>query len=132
MLEQIPAFLASVAPLFPADFRPVIVSGDVHDYHLLVERRAGRWELCGLFDFDDARLGYSEYDLAATGLFLTPGKPVLLRAMLEAYGSLPLSRRLLAYTLLHRYRELRWWLAEFVPPPWPRTLDDLALAVSPL
>jgi hygromycin-B 7''-O-kinase len=132
VLEQIPDFLASAAPLFPADFRPVIVSGDVHDYHLLVEQRAGRWELCGLFDFDDARLGHAEYDLAATGLFLTSGKPVLLRAMLEAYGHTPLGRRLLAYTLLHRYRELRWWLAEFVSPPVPSTLEGLAAAIYPL
>jgi hygromycin-B 7''-O-kinase len=136
LIDQMPAFLASAAPLFPPDFRPVIVSGDVHDYHLLVEQRGGRWQLSGLFDFDDARLGHAEYDLAATGLFLASSQPALLRALLRAYGYPPLdealSRRLLAYTLLHRYRELRWWLAEFVPPPLPSTLDDLARTVYPL
>jgi hygromycin-B 7''-O-kinase len=135
LLNQIPAFLASAAPLFPPDFRPVIVSGDVHDYHLLVEQRGGRWQLSGLFDFDDARLGHAEYDLAATGLFVASSQPALLRALLRAYGHPPLDealgRRLLAYTLLHRYRELRWWLAEFVPPPLPSTLGDLARTVYP-
>lgn len=127
LIEQMPAFLDGAAPLYPAHFQPVIVTGDLHDYHLLVDGH----HLVGLFDFDDARLGYAEYDLAATGLFLAAGKPHLLRTLVEAYGQrldrgLPV--RLMAYTLLHRYRSLRWVLDEFVGRT-PDTLDELAQAI---
>src|SRR5438132_196984 len=56
-LVQMPAFLAETAPLYPSDLQPAIVSGDAHGGHLLVRERAGRWQLSGLFDFDDAQLG---------------------------------------------------------------------------
>src|SRR5437660_234870 len=83
-LDQIPAFLAAADPLYPLDDPSVIVTGDTHDYHLMVEQpMAGRgWRLCGLFDFDDARLGFREVDLAAAGLFLMSGQVELLRTFL--------------------------------------------------
>lgn len=136
-LEQIRPFLSSAAPLYPPDFRPAIVSGDVHDYHLLVEERGGRWKLTGLFDFDDARLGFEEYDLATPGLFMMAGRAPILRMFLDAYGypssmlDRHLSRRLLAYTLLHRYRELSWILEEIVSGA-PTTLEGLAERIIPL
>jgi hygromycin-B 7''-O-kinase len=133
LVEQIPDFLARAAPLFPARFPLAIVTGDLHDYHLLVEPRSGGWRLSGLFDFDDARLGFAEYDLAATALFLCSGRPGLLHTLFEAYGveelDETLGRRLLAYTLLHRYRELRWVLREYVRGEQPATLDELARAI---
>jgi hygromycin-B 7''-O-kinase len=56
------------------------------------------------------RIGFHEYDLAAAALFLMQGRPRLLRPFLQACGyhdtdltDAP-SHRLLAYTLLHRYR----------------------------
>src|SRR5207248_534435 len=67
-LQQIPAYLAYAAPLYPPDFTPAIVSADIHQYHLLVNQE--QWQLCGLFDFDDARIGFHEYDLASAGLFM--------------------------------------------------------------
>jgi hygromycin-B 7''-O-kinase len=132
LIEQIPDLLARAAPLYPADMRSVIVTGDLHDYHLLAEQRAGQWQLSGLYDFDDARLGHADYDLAATALFLAAGRPDLLRALFLGYGQpapdAARARRLLAYTLLHRYRELRWVLREFVGRV-PDTLEQLAEAI---
>jgi hygromycin-B 7''-O-kinase len=55
----------------------------------------------------------------------------LLRRLLVAYRYGPqelddaLSRRLLAYALLHRHSDLRWYLEQLPPPPVP-TLDALA------
>jgi hygromycin-B 7''-O-kinase len=54
-----------------------------------------------------------------------------LRHLLTAYGYPPdrldreLQRRLLAYTLLHRYSDLAWYLEELPAPP-VATLDALA------
>ena len=133
-LTQLPRFLTDAAPLFPPDFRPSIVSGDVHDYHLLVTERRDRWQLAGLFDFDDARIGFHEYDLATPGPFMMAGREALLRTFLLAYGyprsalDQRLSRRLLAYTLLHRYRPLAW-LLEDIAPGAHSTLEGLAEAI---
>jgi hygromycin-B 7''-O-kinase len=135
-LEQIPAFLDAASPLYPPEYTPVIVTGDVHDYHLIVEHSAAdhRWQLCGLFDFDDARLGVRDVDLAATGLFLVSGQSALLRTFLLAYGysaaelNAGLSRRFLAYTLLHPYRPLEWVLRTLVVGS-PSTLADLASTI---
>ncbi len=118
-LQQIPDFLAHAAPLYPADFAPAIISGDIHQYHLLAKHEHGHWRLTGLFDFDDALLGFPEYDLAAAGLFMMAGHPTLLRSFLLKYGyreselTKRLSHRLMAYTLLHRYRPFNWVLQEF-------------------
>ncbi len=109
-LQQIPDFLAQAAPLYPPTFSPAIISEDIHEYHSLVKQEGTRWQLSGLFDFDDALLGFYEYDLAAAGLFLMASRPRLLRPFLLTYGYAEadldeaLRHRLMAYTLLHRYR----------------------------
>lgn len=135
-LEQIPDFLARAAPLDPPGVAPVILDGDFHDGHLLVVEEHGRWRLCGLFDFDDAMLGFYESDFAAPGLFMMAGRRTLLRMFLGAYGLATLdealSRRLLAYTLLHRYRDLNWILTDLVPERHCTTLEELAVAIYAL
>ena len=137
-LRQIPAFLERAGPLYPPAFRPAIISGDIHDHHLLAVEEHGRWRVSGLFDFDDARIGFHEYDLAATGLFMMHGRRDLLRAFLLVYGYAEtaldeaLSMRLLAFTLLHRYRPFNWWREELVGNTHSTTLDELAAAIYPL
>jgi len=133
-LQQIPGFLAHASPLYPFEFPPAIISGDIHQYHLLAMSEHGQWRLTGLFDFDDALLGFCEYDLAAAGLFLMAGRSMLLRPFLLTYGYASsdldehLSHRLLAYTLLHRYRPFNWVREEFVKHSCS-TLEELAEAI---
>jgi hygromycin-B 7''-O-kinase len=133
-LQQIPDYLAHAAPLYPPDFAPAIVSGDIHQYHLLVEQSGERWRQTGLFDFDDASIGFQEYDLAAAGLFMMAGKPALLRAFLLAYGYADaeinerLSHRFMAYTLLHRYCPFNLVREDFANAGC-RTLEDVARVI---
>jgi hygromycin-B 7''-O-kinase len=133
-LEQIPDFLAHAAPLYPTDFTAAIISGDIHQYHLLARPENGHWRLSGLFDFDDALLGFSEYDLAATGLFLMADRSSLLRPFLLRYGYAEadlnehLSHRLMTYTLLHRYRPFNWVHTAFAKQCCS-TLEELARVI---
>ena len=66
-------------------------------------------------------------------MFATCGEPGLLRRLLLAYGTPAaaiddaLSRRFLAYALLHRYSNLPWYLRRLPPPPGLVSLDALAL-----
>lgn len=127
-LEQVPGYLASV--LLPPR-RPVLLHTEVMRDHVLVQRGAAGWEVTGIFDFEPAMRGDPEYELASVGIFLAGGDPALFGAFLRGYG-LPaealdaeLRRRVLAYTLLHRYSRMSWYL-DVVPPRAAATLDELA------
>ncbi len=127
--EQIDPFLARTALTHGA---PVLLHTEVMREHLLmVERADARWELTGLFDFEPAMRGAREYELASVGIFFSCGEPELLRALLLAYGydaaslDASLSRRLLAYALLHRYSNVPWYLSRMPAPARP-TLEAVA------
>jgi hygromycin-B 7''-O-kinase len=100
--------------------------------HVLAVRDGTGWSLSGVVDFEPAMVGAPEYELASVGVFLTCGSGPALRTLLLAYGygegelGLPLQRRLLAYTLLHRYSNLRWYLERIPPGDGVSTLDALA------
>lgn len=120
-LEQIPEFLRSV-PLDGARDR-VLLHTEVMREHLLTE--PGRWALTGLFDFEPAMIGDRAYDFVAVGIFVSRGDPRLLGRIMTAYGRAFAARELLAYTLLHVYSDLPWYLRLLSPPP-EATLDSLA------
>jgi hygromycin-B 7''-O-kinase len=124
-LEQIPAFLASVH--LPSD-APALLHTEMMREHVMVDDGG---EVAGIFDFEPSMLGAPEYDFASAGIFLTGGDPVLWDAFLAAYGLArtardpEMPRRVMAYALLHRYSNLRWYL-DTIPPRAATTLDALA------
>ncbi|GLZ32369.1 phosphotransferase [Lentzea sp. NBRC 105346] len=81
-------------------------------------------KLTGLFDFEPAMRGATEYEFVATGIFVTKGDQEKQRALTKAYGEAPDPRKVMAYTLLHVYSNLAWYLKEL--PGQERTLDRLA------
>ena len=128
-LEQVPAYLTSVE-LAPE--RPVLLHTEVMPANLLAcDDGEGMWSLTGLCDFESAMHGSHEYDFVAVGVFLAEGDPVVLREVLTGYGyatdrlDADLSRRLLAWTLLHRYGNVSSYLRR-LPLPVSPTLDALA------
>ena len=75
--------------------------------------------------------------LAAAGLFMMADNPTLLRAFLLAYGyaetdiNEQLSHRLMAYTLLHRYRPFNLVREDFARQRY-NTLEELARIIYAL
>jgi hygromycin-B 7''-O-kinase len=130
-LEQIPGFLETAA--LKVNAPPVLLHTEVMREHLLAEPGPSGWSLSGIIDFEPAMMGAAEYEFAAVGLFLTKGDAPALHALLRAYGwreaglGLDLQRRFLAYTLLHRYSNLRRYIENRPPPPGTETLDGLAV-----
>ncbi|SOD86432.1 phosphotransferase family protein [Streptomyces sp. Ag109_G2-15] len=122
-LEQIPDFLASV-PLPRAPHRSLLHT-EVMLQHFLVDPDG--WRLTGLFDFEPAMIGDRAYDFVAVGLFVTRGDPHLLARLAGAYGHTFEPPQLLAYTLLHVYSDLPWYLSELRAPA-EETLPSLAEA----
>lgn len=124
-LERIDEFLARWMP--PPDSRRVLLHTEIMREHLTFE--GGR--LAGLFDFEPAMIGAPDYDFASVGLFMSCGDARLLRRTLRAYGFAAsaldesASCRFMAYALLHRYSNLRWYLQR-LPLPGATTLEQLA------
>lgn len=121
-LEQIPDFLGSVA--LPGQPAPALLHTEFMRQHLTVDE-ADDWRLTGLLDFEPAMTGHRAYDFVAVGLFVSRADPGLLSRVFQAYGETFAPRDLLAYTLLHVYSNLPWYLRELPAPPEP-TLEALA------
>ena len=122
-LDSVADFLARWTP--GDDGARVLLHTEVMRQHVLVERREGAWQISGLIDFEPAMLGAREYEWAAVGIFLTCAEPGLLRVLLDAYDAPvddELPYRIMAYTLLHRYSNLRGYLERL---PGPREAGDL-------
>lgn len=122
-LDRIPEFLASV-PL-PRTPRPSLLHTEVMQQHFLVDPDG--WRLTGLFDFEPAMIGDRAYDFVGVGLFVTRGDPHLLARLTKSYGTAFDPAELLAYTLLHVYSNLPWYLRELGAPA-DGTLPSLAEA----
>ncbi|PWK79459.1 hygromycin-B 7''-O-kinase [Lentzea atacamensis] len=116
-LEQIPEFLDSVDLGEP---RPVLLHTEVMSVHLLQQNG----KLSGLFDFEPAMRGAFEYEFVGAGIFVTKGDRRCWKAMVDAYGRVPDPRRVMAYTLLHVYSNVPWFMKDM---PEADTLDELAV-----
>lgn len=126
-LDLVDEFLASRTPA--DDGARALLHTEVMREHLLVEQRAAGWHISGLVDFEPAMLGAPEYEFASVGVFVTGAEPGLLGALLEAYGAKfdeERPQRIMAYALLHRYSNLRWYLERLPAPGHVRDLEQLA------
>ncbi len=111
-LEQIPDFLASVT--LPRDPPPSLLHTEVMRQHFFLAPDGPR--LTGMFDFEPAMIGDRAYDFVGVGLFVTGGDPHLMARLTQAYGHAFPPADLLAYTLLHVYSNLTWYLRELRAP----------------
>lgn len=86
----------------------VLVNGDIHEDHVLLEERGGLWVITGLIDFGDAYVGVRDYEWMPLWLGLFDRDAGLWRAFIKAYDPVLLTdkefpRRALAWTLLHDF-----------------------------
>jgi hygromycin-B 7''-O-kinase len=126
MVDLIPPFLASLDPALRAPTPRVLLHTEVMVDHLFAHRSHEKslegWRLSGLIDFEPAMIGHPEYEFAAVGLFVAGGDPLVFNAFLDGYGyarserGRGLAERVMAYTLMHRYSNLIWYL-RFMPQP---------------
>jgi hygromycin-B 7''-O-kinase len=125
LLAQLPAYLTAARPLLLPD-QPashVILHGDVTADHLLLQPDpTGVWQITGLIDFGDARLGDPLYDFVAVSVDFMHDTPTALQACFAVYGPTtdptdPVFRRkLTALALLHEYSDMRGLLATLGGP----------------
>jgi hygromycin-B 7''-O-kinase len=124
-IERIEPFLDRWMP--PTPHKRVLLHTELMREHLTMEAGA----VSGLFDFEPAMVGAPEYDFASFGIFVSCGDSRFLRRALRAYGYAAhqlddgLQCRFMAYALLHRYANLRWYL-ERIPAGDATSLEALA------
>ena len=86
LVQQIPGYLASIEKSLRSIHKPVLLTGEYTPMNFMVKKMDDTWHIDSLFDFGDAMLGLSEYDLLGPGAFLIQGDQSLLREFLIAYG----------------------------------------------
>jgi len=130
LVEQVPGYLADAQPLFPNDFTPVILNGDITCDHELLSVVDGHWRIAGFIDFGDALVGHSEYEFTCVHLGTFSCDAELTRVFLQAYGwdgwqAHRFSRRMMAYCLLHPYFEFDTWIVGTGVSECVRSLEEL-------
>ena len=136
--QELSAFFDSLAGSINQPFQPVLLMADITREHVFVKCSDRKWRMVGYLDFGDAMLGHPDYEMVAPGLEIAGGDPELLRSLLVAVGypentlDQSLSRRLMAYTLIHRYVDLAAVISLIPQARSAANLDELALLVWPL
>ncbi|MFT5681342.1 MAG: hypothetical protein ACI8RZ_002248 [Myxococcota bacterium] len=104
LLAQLPDFMAT--PPAPMGRRAWLHT-ELLDEHIYVTESAGRWQVSGLLDFADGRVGEVGYDLVAPADFIFKGEAGVFPAFLEGYG-LPGAdpEGLLRWYLTHQFGRL--------------------------
>lgn len=132
-LAQVRAYLDDLPALYEPGFRPVLLSADITDEHVMLARRGGHWRLTGLIDFGDAMVGYPLYEFVATTC-ITRRSIHLRQLLFLAYGfaeqelDAGLTRKLTAYALLHRFASIPDYLS-LAGAPVPKDMADLQAAL---
>lgn len=109
---------------FDADTRAVVVHGDFHDRNVVVGRRRGaplHWQVTGLFDFAEARVGYPEEDLPRAVSTYARSGPEMTAAFMSTYLAVAASSegaasRYRCFSILDRL--LIWGFGWGVTGPW--------------
>lgn len=115
---QMREYLVSAVETLAGDTDAVLVLADITDEHVMVSESDGNWNMVSYVDFGDAMIGHPDYEIVAPGVDIAKGDADVLRALLVAAGYPEselddcLRRRLMMYTLLHRYVKL----GEVLPP----------------
>ncbi|MFZ6778711.1 phosphotransferase [Undibacterium sp. Ji83W] len=112
---------------------------DVHPWNLMAKQEQGLWKLSGLLDFGDAIVGNNDkLELLTPMIFMAQGNPLLLQALLEAYGefdevsSSTLQHQLTAYMLIRPDSDVTFCMQQ-VPSSGPRdTWEQVAVQMFPV
>ena len=103
--EAVRAFLADV----PLSDRPlVLLHTELYNQHVLVTESGAGWDVCGVIDFADGRVGHPLYEAAAVHELWMGNDAAAMAAFWTGWGiERPPPREQLAWALSHRFGILR-------------------------
>lgn len=115
-----------------------LVLSDITAEHVYVVRESDAWRVSGYLDFGDSQIADPDYELLSPGLDIAGSDPKLLALLLREAGYSPneaneaLQQRLLMYTLLHPYFNLKDVLDRVPDCQAARDLGQLARVLWPI
>ena len=106
----------------------VLVSGDVTEDHVMLQRHGEAWAISGLLDFADARVAPREYEWVALWFSALDRDLSSLESFMRGYDPTQtldqaFLRQGMAYTFLHEFGALI--IAEVVPPRMARKIESI-------
>ena len=132
VLDALPAFIEENLQLIPKNPQKTFMHGDVHFGNLRLQKNEkSEWEISGLFDFADSRVGFHEYDFLAVGVLMFQGQSKIQREFFTAYGYAEsdldetMRRRLMMLTMLYETADLRRYAMRLKPEAVEFSLDEL-------
>jgi len=102
---------------------------------LHLDKKNGKWQISGLFDFADSLKGFHEYEFVAVGVLMIQGQGELQREFFRVYGykdseiNEDLRKRLMLLTILYECSSLRRYALRLKPQAVDFTLDELERAI---
>ncbi|MED1201768.1 aminoglycoside phosphotransferase family protein [Heyndrickxia acidicola] len=117
--------------------KEVLLTGEYTPFNLFMNQVEGNWRLTGVIDFADCFLGDPHYDLLGPILFMFKGNKEWISHFLDAYGIKEGSRtamfqkKLIVYTLLHRFSDLNAFMADIASSVEKQSLHRLAQTFFP-
>ncbi|MBS0632650.1 MAG: aminoglycoside 3'-phosphotransferase/choline kinase family protein [Verrucomicrobia bacterium] len=110
LLAQLPAYLAPALDRI-ATAPVTFLHTELMLEHIFVDPT--QLTVTSMIDFEPSTVGAPEYDFTGVPVFLTLGRPPLLRSFLRGYGypwnPATSPRLLMSYLILHRYSNLGWF-----------------------
>ncbi|TLS36081.1 aminoglycoside phosphotransferase family protein [Pseudalkalibacillus caeni] len=115
------------------DYHPdlKLLTGEYTPFNLMMNKVDGTWKLTGVIDFADCFVGDGDYDLLGPILFMYKGDEELIRRFLHAYGygendlNENFRKKLMTYTLLHRYSDINYFISLNKRAGAVRSLEEL-------
>ena len=132
VLDALPEFIEENLKLVPKSPPFVFMHADVHFGNLRLQKNnKNDWQIAGLFDFADSRVGFYEYDFLAVGVLMIQGQDALQRAFFKSYSYAEndldeqMRRRLMMLTMLYETADLRRYALRLKPAAVDFTLEEL-------
>jgi hygromycin-B 7''-O-kinase len=131
IITALPKFIEENLKLVPLNDPQVFMHGDIHFGNLRLSKASGFWQVSGLFDFADSRIGFHEYDFLAVGVLILQGQREIQREFFKAYGysendiDESMRKRLMMLTMLYETADLRRYAIRLRPEAVDLTLDEL-------
>lgn len=131
VLDALPKFIEENLNLIPKNPHKTFLHGDVHFGNLRLMKTDGEWEISGLFDFADSRVGFHEYEFLAVGVLMFQGQKMIQREFFKSYGYAEkdfdemMRRRLMMLTMLYETADLRRYAMRLEPEAVRFSLDEL-------
>lgn len=86
LVEQVERYLADADPLLAHDTEHVLLQGDLTHLNFLVEQHAGRWQIVGLIDWGDVKIGPRSHEFISPGMHMYRGDRAALQQWYAGYG----------------------------------------------